>query len=173
MKSKKGFQTDIQSLANLKAASDAAKAAGEPLMSTAHLKPNAYTKAKAQVKSSFYYYSGELQHLRLLWDKYSWELVLDAWHKLWTTLVRLRQYLSKWKIWVDRVIWFVNTFTNQMMYSWWKICMSMILPNPLVYQGSWKIQYDWVLYRSRWLLCFIHSWYGNSNTFGLPWNQQE
>ena len=56
MKSKKGFQTDIQSLANLKAASDAAKAAGEPLMSTAHLKPNAYTKAKAQVKSSFYYY---------------------------------------------------------------------------------------------------------------------
>lgn len=56
MKSKKGFQSDIQSLANLKAASDAAKAAGEPLMSTAHLKPNAYTKAKAQVKSSFYYY---------------------------------------------------------------------------------------------------------------------
>ena len=56
MKSKKGFQTDIQSLANLKAASDAAKAAGEPLMSSAHLKPNAYTKAKAQVKSSFYYY---------------------------------------------------------------------------------------------------------------------
>ena len=45
MKSKKGFQSDIQSLANLKAASDAAKAAGEPLMSTAHLKPNAYTKA--------------------------------------------------------------------------------------------------------------------------------
>ena len=56
MKSKKGFQSDIQSLANLKAASDAAKAAGEPLMSSAHLKPNAYTKAKAQVKSSFYYY---------------------------------------------------------------------------------------------------------------------
>ena len=25
-------------------------------MSSAHLKPNAYTKAKAQVKSSFYYY---------------------------------------------------------------------------------------------------------------------
>ena len=56
MKSKKGFQSDIQALAGLKAASDAAKAAGEPLMSTAHLKPNAYTKAKAQVKSSFYYY---------------------------------------------------------------------------------------------------------------------
>ena len=56
MKSKKGFQSDIQSLANLKAASDAAKAAGEPLMSSAHLKPNAYTKAKNQVKSSFYYY---------------------------------------------------------------------------------------------------------------------
>ena len=56
MKSKKGFQSDIQSLANLNAASDAAKAAGEPLMSSAHLKPNAYTKAKAQVKSSFYYY---------------------------------------------------------------------------------------------------------------------
>ena len=56
MKSKKGFQSDIQALAGLKAASDAAKEAGEPLMSTAHLKPNAYTKAKAQVKSSFYYY---------------------------------------------------------------------------------------------------------------------
>ena len=56
MKSKKGFQSDIQALAGLKAASDAAKAAGEPLMSSAHLKPNAYTKAKAQVKSSFYYY---------------------------------------------------------------------------------------------------------------------
>ena len=56
MKSKKGFQSDVQALAGLKAASDAAKAAGEPLMSTAHLKPNAYTKAKAQVKSSFYYY---------------------------------------------------------------------------------------------------------------------
>ena len=56
MKSKKGFQSDIQALAGLKAASDAAQAAGEPLMSTAHLKPNAYTKAKAQVKSSFYYY---------------------------------------------------------------------------------------------------------------------
>ena len=56
MKSKKGFQSDIQALAGLKAASDAAKAAGEPLMSTAHLKPNAYKKAKAQVKSSFYYY---------------------------------------------------------------------------------------------------------------------
>ena len=56
MKSKKGFQSDIQALAGLKAASDAAKAAGEPLLSTAHLKPNAYTKAKAQVKSSFYYY---------------------------------------------------------------------------------------------------------------------
>ena len=56
MKSKKGFQSDVQALAGLKAASDAAKAAGEPLMSSAHLKPNAYTKAKAQVKSSFYYY---------------------------------------------------------------------------------------------------------------------
>ena len=57
MKSKKGFQSDIQSLANLKAANDAAKAAGEKLMVTDHLKkPNAYTKAKAQVKSSFYYY---------------------------------------------------------------------------------------------------------------------
>ena len=56
MKSKKGFHSDIQALAGLKAASAAAKAAGEPLMSTAHLKPNAYTKAKAQVKSSFYYY---------------------------------------------------------------------------------------------------------------------
>ena len=55
MKSKKGFQTDIQSLANLKAASDAAKEAGEPLF----VKPqatNAYKKAKNQVKSSFYYY---------------------------------------------------------------------------------------------------------------------
>ena len=55
MKSKKGFQTDIQSLANLKAASDAAKEAGEPLF----VKPqatNAYEKAKNQVKSSFYYY---------------------------------------------------------------------------------------------------------------------
>lgn len=56
MKSKKGFQSDVQALAGLKAASDAAKAAGEPLMSTAHLKPNAYKKAKNQVKSSFYYY---------------------------------------------------------------------------------------------------------------------
>ena len=58
MKSKKGFQSDIQALAGLKAANDAAKAAGEKLMVTDHLKrtPNAYTKAKAQVKSSFYYY---------------------------------------------------------------------------------------------------------------------
>ena len=56
MKSIIGFESDVQALAGLKAASDAAKAAGEPLMSTAHLKPNAYTKAKAQVKSSFYYY---------------------------------------------------------------------------------------------------------------------
>ena len=56
MKSKKGFQSDIQALAGLKAANDAAKAAGEKLMVTDHLKPNAYKKAKAQVKSSFYYY---------------------------------------------------------------------------------------------------------------------
>ena len=55
MKSKKGFQSDIQSLANLKAANDAAKEAGESLF----VKPpstNTYKKAKNQVKSSFYYY---------------------------------------------------------------------------------------------------------------------
>ncbi len=56
MKSKKGFQSDIQSLANLKAANDAAKAAGERLMVTDHLKKDKnVTKLSAQVKSRFYY----------------------------------------------------------------------------------------------------------------------
>ena len=56
MKSKKGFQSDIQSLANLKAANDAAKAAGERLMVTDHLKKDKnVTKLRAQVKSRFYY----------------------------------------------------------------------------------------------------------------------
>ena len=81
MKSKKGFQSDVQALAGLKAASDAAKAAGEPLMSTAHLKPNAYTKAKAQVKSSSTIISGELRHLQLSWDNSSWAQDSDVWHK--------------------------------------------------------------------------------------------
>ena len=52
MKSKKGFQSDIQALAGLKAANDAAKAAGEKLMVTDHLKK---PKLRAQVKSRFYY----------------------------------------------------------------------------------------------------------------------
>ena len=54
MKSKKGFQSDIQALAGIKAANDAAKAAGEKLMVTDHLKKDK-TKLRAQVKSRFYY----------------------------------------------------------------------------------------------------------------------
>ena len=56
MKSKKGFQSDIQALAGIKAANDAAKAAGEKLMVTDHLrKDKTATKLRAQVKSRFYY----------------------------------------------------------------------------------------------------------------------
>ena len=56
MKSKKGFQSDIQALAGIKAANDAAKAAGEKLMVTDHLrKDKNVTKLRAQVKSRFYY----------------------------------------------------------------------------------------------------------------------
>ena len=56
MKSKKGFRADIQDLSQLKAAHDAAKAAGEPLMVTDHLKRDkTATKLRAQVKSRFYY----------------------------------------------------------------------------------------------------------------------
>ena len=55
MKSKKGFQSDIQALAGIKAANDAAKAAGEKLMVTDHLKRDNVSKLRAQVKSRFYY----------------------------------------------------------------------------------------------------------------------
>ena len=55
MKSKKGFQSDIQALAGIKAANDAAKAAGEKLMVTDHLKKDKTAKLRAQVKSRFYY----------------------------------------------------------------------------------------------------------------------